>query len=104
MAWKAIAEGLVAGGAAHEMAMVLMRRYARESALPRRSTGCWILRLHFGRKDGNLGERMDFLVRNILIHIPIGAGGRDLVDRSVENHRRPALYLACRLEKISNYF
>ncbi len=48
---KAIAEGLEQGGAAHE---IQVDAALREGAHYCRSTGCWILRLHFGRKDGNL--------------------------------------------------
>ncbi len=56
---KAIAEGLGQGGAAHE---IQVDAALREGALLP-STGCWILRLHFGRKDGNLWGENGFLVR-----------------------------------------
>ncbi len=56
---KAIAEGLEQGGAAHE---IQVDAALRESALLP-STGCWILRLHFGCKDGNLWGENGFLVR-----------------------------------------
>lgn len=82
----------------------LIRRYARAHYCP--STGCWILRLHFGRKDGNLGgENGFFSTHNILIHIPIGAGGYDLswIEAVGTIAGLLCIWLAS-LEKISNYF
>ncbi len=99
---KAIAEGLEQE--ARRMKYRLMRRYARAHYC--RSTGCWILRLHFGRKDGNLwGENGFFSTHNILIHIPIGAGGYDLswIEAVGTIAGLLCIWLAS-LEKISNYF
>lgn len=82
----------------------LMRRYARAHYCP--STGCWILRLHFGVKTEIFGgENGFFSTHNILIHIPIGAGGYDLswIEAVGTIAGLLCIWLAS-LEKISNYF
>ncbi len=72
---KAIAEGLETGGAAHE---IHVDAALREGALIPLNA-CWILRLHYVLNSKRPGEKMDFFsTQNILVHIPIGAGGYDL--------------------------
>ncbi len=73
---KAIAEGLEQGGAAHEIHVDEALRTGALIPL----TGCWILRLHYGdnllsRRQTLRGGNGFFSTQNILVHIPIGAGG-----------------------------
>ncbi len=92
---KAIAEGLEQGGAEHEIHVDEALRTGALIPL----TGCWILRLHYGdnllsRRQTLRGGNGFFSTQNILVHIPIGAGGTISPDRGRGDDCRAVVYLA----------